>query len=452
MLKFQHPILALIFILNLFSCQSMAKLDAGSDTFLPSRVPASLCDAKDFGARGDGKTKDTMAIQAAIGKCAGQGGVVLLHDGIFLTGMIRLRTGVELRIEPSAVLKGSQDDSDYPDVAPPIRNTQLSDCKKALVYAESTQHIKITGGGTIDGSGGNPRWTGKEYTRPIAVLIAVSSDVTVQGISVKDSAMWGVVSFENDNVIIRDVNIHSLFSPNRDGIDIVDSHHVLIENCTIASGDDSICLKSGSAKGVFDITVRNSHILQTKSNALKLGTASVGFFRKILFENVKIENAQESAMAVESIDGGAINDVRFRNIDFESVGTPVFMLLGRRLLSASVGTIENVNFEHVNGTAKLNWGSVISGTRGIFSTYTIRNINFNDVHIQNLASTKAVPAEPAEYQGQYPDPYIWAELPAYGFYLRHIDGVTFTDTTVKAPAGEARARILQNDVANFVFR
>ncbi len=437
------------FLLLIFSNCQLAPPQA--DTKASVRGVASLlCDVKDFGAKGDGKTKDTAAIQAAIDHCAGSEGTVLLHDGVFLSGQIHMKNRIEFKIEPTATLKGSMDDQDYPNVNPPTQNTQLRDCKKAFIYAESVEGLIIDGGGTIDGSGGNLRWTGKEYTRPIAVFLALSTNVKIQNVTVKDSGMWGVVIFETNNVKINALTVHSLFHPNRDGIDIVDSHHVLIDGSTISADDDGICLKSGSAKGVFDVTVRNTKILHSNANGLKLGTASVGSFKKILFENIQLQDVGEAAMAVESVDGAQIDDVQFRNIQFQNVGTAFFVLLGRRLLSFNVGTIQNISFTNITGTTHLNWGSVISGTRGIFQTYAIKNVHFTDVHIKNTVATSGVPGEPSEYNGQYPDPNIWNDLPSHGIYLRHVDGVNFTRSSFQPAPGDPRPEMFQSDTKNFL--
>src|SRR5476651_206558 len=113
---------------------------------------ASVCDARSHGAKGDGKTKDTMALQRAIDACAVRGGTVTLRSGTFLSGTIWLKSKVTLSIAPGATLLGSQDDADYPDLTPPTDNTQLANCKKALIYAESASDIRINGGGTIDGN------------------------------------------------------------------------------------------------------------------------------------------------------------------------------------------------------------------------------------------------------------------------------------------------------------
>ena len=378
-------------------------------TLVPTQARASsqICDAKTFGAKGDGITLDTKAIQSAIDACAVGGGIVSLHDGTFKSGMITLKSNIEFRIEATAKLKGSQDDRDYPDTNVPTVNSQLLNCNKTLVFAQDARNIRIDGGGTIDGSGTKPEWNGKERTRPMAIFLALSDDVTIQDVNVQDAGMWGVVTFETDHILIQNIKVHSATGPTRDGIDIVDGHHVLIDHVEVFSEDDSICLKSGSAKGVYDVTVSNSRILQSSvANGLKLGTAGVGSFKKVLFKNISIQNVDKAAMAVESVDGAQIEDIQFQNVYFHQAGSAIFILLGKRGNPKSVGSIQNVGFTDVSGDTRHPWGSAISGLKLDGQAYPVRNLVFRRVHIWHQGGLNSVPQSPAEYAGQYPDPNL----------------------------------------------
>src|SRR5262249_25516142 len=113
----------------------MGSGDGGSGPM--ASAPGPSCDARDFGAKGDGRTKTTAATQAAIDARADKNGTVYLRNGTFLSGMIRLKSAMTLYIDVSATLKGTQDDADYPTQNPPTTNTQLLNCRKSLVYAES---------------------------------------------------------------------------------------------------------------------------------------------------------------------------------------------------------------------------------------------------------------------------------------------------------------------------
>src|SRR5207302_9490585 len=111
---------------------------------------------------------------------------------------------------------------------PPTANTQLLNCRKALVYTESAHDIHITGGGTIDGNGNKQSWLGgskvsPEATRPMAIYTALSSNTTIDHLSIKDAAMWGVVNLEVENLAIRYLDIDTPPSGNRDGIAVVDA-------------------------------------------------------------------------------------------------------------------------------------------------------------------------------------------------------------------------------------
>jgi polygalacturonase len=435
--------------------------DAATDGAVDGAAPVMVCDPRAYGAKADGKTKDTAALQAAIEACAPTGGVVELAHGTFLSGMITLRSRITLRIDADATLKGTQDDADYPSTNPPTTNTQLGNCRKTLVYAESAHDVRIDGGGTIDGNGNTPKWIGPssvhpESTRPMAIYTALATNVTIDGIKVTNAAMWGVVNLETENLTIRNVTVDSTLSGNRDGIDVVDAHHVLIENVTITSEDDSICLKSGSRRGVDDVLVRSSHVVRSiVANALKLGTASYGSFTNVTFQDIVIDHADKAAMAVESVDGADISGIAFRRIQFKDVGSPFFVLLGDRGSTPAgdvhkVGTVDGVSFEDVTGSgSRYDWASPISGTKtpdGV--VHTLKNLSFTNVNVTNKGGLTAVPADPPEYHGEYPDPNLWGNLPAFGFFIRHASGVAFKGTTTLASPADARKPIETRDVQN----
>jgi hypothetical protein len=435
-----------------------------------SVVRPKVCDPTAFGARADGVTKDTGALQAAIDACATDGGgTVVLQRGVFLSGTIRLRSHVTLRIDSGATLLGSRDDADYPPLSPPTINTQLADCRHALVYAESATGVRIEGGGSIDGNADIDKWRGMsrpEGERPMAVFTVLSTDVAIEGITVRNAAVWAVVNMEVEHLLIRGITVDSPHGPTHDGIDVVDGHDVLIEGNTINAGDDGICLKSGSAKGLRDVVVRRNHVRGAGvANGLKLGTATVGPMRDILFEDIAIENAQAAAMAVESVDGGEVSHVTFRRITISDVGTPVFMLLGARG-HASVGAIHDIRFEAIRGTRlRYPWGALLSGAPAdAAGSHDLQAITFDDVDItwrgageaagpHIFGSGAADTARFPEYAGGYPDAkFIFATptaksevvdfaLPGYAFFVRNARGVRFQNCRAAVDGVERRDAI-----------
>jgi polygalacturonase len=427
---------------------------------------APTCDVHEYGAVGDGTTLDTKALQAAIDACAGTGGIVLVHDGVFSTAMLQLRSALTLRIATGATIRGTQTESDYPDLHPPTNNTNLTNCRKALLYGESVHDLTIDGGGTIDGNGHSAQWTlphaqNPEATRPMAIFTALSSNIVIHDVLVENSAMWSLVNLEAEHLTISNVTINSPApGPTRDGIDIVDCHHVLVENVTVTSEDDSICIKSGSTKGVDDVTIRNSHVVQSLvANGLKLGTASYGSFTNITFQNIAVESVDKAAMAVESVDGANVSNIVFDGITVHDVGTPFFVLLGNRGSTPTgaphkLGSIDSVSFTSISGDAsKHTWGSAISGTVLADGTkLALGNIMFSDVNISYEGGVQSVPATPPEYQGQYPDPNLWGDLPSLAYFLRHANSVTLTNVKSAAARSDARPPIDQVDVTNFSMR
>jgi len=425
------------------------------------------------GAKGDGRTIDTRALQAAIDAAGPRGGTVFFPPGEYVSGTLRLRSHVTLRIEPGATLRGSQDDADYPLLNPPVANTQLADTRHALVYAESATGVRIEGGGTIDGNADIEKWRGMarpEGQRPMAIFTVLSKDVAIEGITVRDAGVWAVVNMQVDHLVIRGITVDSPHGPTHDGIDVVDGRDVLIEDNTINAGDDGICLKSGSVKGLRDVVVRRNHVRGAGvANGLKLGTATVGPMRDILFEDIRIENAQAAAMAVESVDGGEVSNVTFRRITVSDVGTPVFMLLGARGKSA-VGAIHDIRFETIRGTnLRYPWGALLSGAPAdAAGRHDLRAITFDDVDIawrgaggatgpRVYGSGAADTARFPVYAGGYPDAkFIFATpadksevvdyaLPAFAFFVRNAREVRFARCRATLDGLDRRDAITRQD-------
>jgi len=463
------------------SVDGAGRADGGSGADGSGDAGLRVCDAKHYGAKGDGVTKDTAAIQAAIDDCASTGGEVLLEHGVFFSGMIVLRSHVTLDVDASATLLGSQDIADYPDRNPPVSNTQLSNCKKALVYAESADDVHVLGQGTIDGNAtGVASWNGDtvpEGTRPMVIFTVLSSNVSIQDVTVKNGAVWAVVNMEVQHLTISGITVDTNLGPTHDGIDVVDGNDVLVENCTIASGDDSICLKSGGSSGLRNVTVQNCHTTQSGvANGVKLGTASVGPFQNIDVENVTIANAQSAGMAVESVDGSAISNVVFRHVTTTNVGTPIFVLLGSRNRDPSrVGSIDGVTFDDVQSSSmRYNWGSIVTGSIVGSQTFGISNLTFSNLQLAydgagaNPNPTPYTVDDFPEYQGQVPgqpagtlyDQYPDAKFftgtggnentsyhgPGYAFFVRHASGVTFTSCTTPLDGTDSRPPVATKDV------
>ncbi|MBW8864185.1 MAG: hypothetical protein JF609_04530 [Verrucomicrobia bacterium] len=406
-------------------------------------------DVKTFGATGNGTTKDTAAIQSAINACPA-GGYVWLHNSTFLSGTISLKGNMTLFIDPTATLLGSGSAADYPTQTPPLSNSQLGNCPRALVYAESCTNVTVTGGGTINGNGRTNFTSGVEATRPIAIWLANCNQAVLQSINIVDASMWTVVPMQTDFLIVSNLSINDDgLNGNRDGIDPVDCWHITIANCTIDSGDDSICLKSGSSRGVKDVLVKNCTVTRSQSNGFKFGTASTGPFTNITFQDCSLQNVSHSAMAVESVDGGAISAVTFQRITFSACQNAIFIVLGGRG-TATIGSISGITYRDITGSAMSDTrGCPIMGelTNGV--TYRVKNILFDNVNIVFKGVLNFIPTDPpVEYTGQYPENTIWTNLPAYGYYLRHATNVVFTNCYTGVSPYDARPWMTNADVGN----
>ena len=422
-------------------------------------APGPIFDVRSFGAVGNGTTMDTAAIQRAIDAAAGTGGSVLLRQGTFLSGTLVLRSNLTFFIEPSATLLGSKAAADYPLQSPATGNTQLGNCRRALLYAHQVTGLRIDGGGAIDGQG--DFFGGSESARPMLIWAVLSSNVAVRNLYLKKGAMWSLVTMESDHVVIENVNVQS-DGITHDGIDVVDGFDVVVRNVAVRSGDDAMCLKTGVRRGLDTVTISDSVFSGSGgyggSNGIKFGTASYGAFRNISIRDSYVKDVQYAAMAVESRQGADVDQVAFTRIHFANVGAAFFVYLAQQNTTRPVGDVpklgsmRNVSFTGVAGWTK-SWpnsphqGSLITGHLYNGVAYRIGNLSFRDVAVTFVGGRGTVPGAPPEAQpNQYPESNMFGDLPAWGYYLRHVDGVTFQSVTSSRAGGDARAKLVTSDV------
>ncbi|KAA3662955.1 MAG: glycoside hydrolase family 28 protein, partial [Calditrichaeota bacterium] len=319
----------------------------------------SIYNILEYGAIADGKTINSEAIQNAIDAAhKNNGGRVVFPKGRFLSGSIILKSNVELHLHKGAVLLGTTDPSAYKGI----------NRWKALVLADGQNNIAISGKGMIDGQGRElalnidslyyagqidpkhynlRRKRPNEKLRPQNIEFVRCSTIKISGITVKDAASW-VQTYELcENLVIDSIVVDSDAYWNNDGMDISDCKNVRITNCVINSADDGICLKSHFADAYNDsIYIANCKV-RSSASAIKFGTASRGGFKNIKIENIEVYDTFRSAIAIESVDGGILENIEVDNITAVNTGNAIFIRLGHRNIEGKVGQLKNVRITNV---------------------------------------------------------------------------------------------------------
>ena len=405
-------------------------------------VPLPHFDPRSYGAKADGVTFDTEAIQKAINACAGTGGSVVLGPGRFLTKPLELRGGMTLHLEKNAVLLGSPAIEDYPVLLPP-QPTSEALCR-SLIYACNADGLVIEGDGEIDGQCKQmnmpaelKKW-GTESKRPSLMRIFRSKDVIVRKITLRNPCMWTQIYSECDNLLVDSVTVDA--PPdcvNLDGMDVCDSKDVVIRNCDVRSEDDSICLKSHSTRGLQNILIENNRIHCYRANAIKLGTATVGPVSNVVIRNNRVDYALLGGLTIASVDGSVVRDVVVQGLDLYEVGQPIFVRLGHRSTSNPVGSIDGVRLERVCAYKTHNKTSGESSITGIPGA-RVRNVLVKDCRLEMPGALQTIPVPAKEEPQHYPQSDMFKNTPGYAFFVRNADGVVFQNVTAAKLAPDVR--------------
>ena len=319
-----------------------ALVSGSSQAWAVTGITAKTCDAREYGAKADGVTKDTAAIQKAIDTCAAavaaskaSTGIVLLSGGAFLSGPISLKSGITLNITADATLLGSPDRADYPAFTFARKQTV-----QPLVSAVNAENIVITGGGTIDGQG-HIWWEyvkgvkdsgvlGTDHPRPMGVLFDHSKHIRMENITVQNSGFWQIVPYYSQDLTFRSMKVLAPLSPNTDAIDPFSSNHIVIDHVFASTGDDNIAIKSGAIDSpgpddpseyitITDCTFEHGH-------GLSIGSEVAGGVNHIHAERSHFKGTDNGSRIKANRDRGHdVSDITFKDIDMVDVKTAILI-------------------------------------------------------------------------------------------------------------------------------
>jgi len=422
------------------------------------RGARSEYNVRDFGAKGDGTTIDTEAIAKAVDAIALSGGGTLhFPPGTYLTGTIYMVDHLTLNISAGARILGVP--FDHPHYG------RRGETRGSLIEGANVEHVAIVGEGIVDGggisSGCNTPGCGEKGIR-----FSNARHVTVRGITILHG---GQTAFGLGGS--HDVKIHSiLMDTNRDGLHVNGTNITISDVILNSDEDDVLVFKSGPGNGFHtptsNVTITNAYVSGFKPGSvydgtyqggggigrIKFGSGSVGGgYRNVTISNVIFDRCKGLDLAV--VDGSGMENINISNIVMRDVSnSPIYLRLGDRSPSRAPknpppGILRNISISNLLATgADSRFTSVISGIPG----HPIENVTLSDIRISYTGggTLDMAQIEPPENEGIYPEPGHFGEIPAYGFYVRHVNDLQFNNVSVEYEAADMRPAFVFKDVEN----
>ena len=431
---------------------------------------AGVYNIRIYGAKGDSKTLDTAAVQAAIDACtAAQGGVVLVPAGDFVIGTVELKSNVTLHLAAAGRLLGSEKIEHYSagKGVPPGNGNVV------LLYAANAENISIEGRGTVDGQGAK-FYTGKGdntgpgqnreqgyVNRPHLAIFYRCKNLSVQDVFLTASAYHCMRILECTRVQLQGVRIHNRVNKNNDGFHLVSNQYVRIVNCDVACQDDA-CALYGSNKFV---TVTNCSF-STRWSVFRFGG---GKSENITVSNCVIYETYGCPIKMRFGSGSGIENAIFSNIVMNNVTGPISIGLdsaSRRGSSSGDGPrpkgyVRNLVFNGLRGTvvaegrqhADLPFPSsyrpgetrsciVLNGVGEDF----LEGVSLSDIQITfegGGTSDEATRRDVPKMAGEY---FELGVLPAYGLYARNVRGLTLDNIRFEVTNPDLRPALVFENV------
>ncbi len=434
----------------------------------PWDVPATVYRVEEYGAKNDGVTVNTLAIQKAIDDCsANGGGTVLFSQGDYVTGTIELKSDVMLKVAEGARILGSLDLKDYPEKVEQFRSvaSEQHRYRLSLIYAECVRNVGICGKGEINFRGERENFPGPETAtaiegRPFGIRMIECSNVVMDGIFLHNAAAWMQCYLYCENLLFDGMKVINQVNYNNDGLDLDGCRNVIVRNCYIRSEDDAFCLKGASGMPNERMLVENSTFYST-CNAFKFGTDTQGDFRDIYARNLTLGSFPDrkesfrdrddcsTGITLETVDGGAVENILIEDVTISRARCPIYMYIGDRMRvlegrEKKVGTLGGVVVRNVTGTDNRIQGSLITGLPG----HTIKDVVLRDIDLQCVGGgTEEMTVREVPLRTPYPDAqeYLRDGLPAYGFYIRHAENVEMQNVKVTPLTTDKRSMLVAVD-------
>lgn len=502
--------ISIVFCLALFGCR-LVVAETNQSEFAPP-VPAVFFNVTAYGAKGDGKSLDTDAINKAIDAASSKGGgTVYFPAGTYLSFSIRLKSNITIYLDNGSTLlaadptehKGTYDLPE-PNEFDMYQDFGHSHWKNSLMWGIGIENFAIIGQGKIDGKGLSKRSPGPRRPRSVgetpasmannvsplgemsdvkemdglgtkAIALKLSRNITFKDFTIFRGGHFAILATGVDNLTIDNLRVDT----NRDGFDIDACRNVRISNSYVNTpNDDAIVLKSSYALGynraTENVTITNSQVsgydLGTMldgtfkttqefapdqdrvTGRIKFGTESNGGFKNITISNINFVHCR--GLAIETVDGGYIEDVTISNITMRDITTaPIFIRLGARQRAPAgtpIGGIRRVKISNITvSDAHSQYASIIAGLKGHdIEDVTLSNIR---IHYKGGGTREDAAREVAENEKSYPEPSMFGVIPAYGFYVRHASGITFENVEVSFEKDDFRPAFILDDVKNVQF-
>lgn len=432
---------------------------------------ARVYNVRDYGAKGDGTTLDTGAVQAAVDACNHDGGgTVLVPAGTFHIGTLELKNNVTLHIAAGGKLLGSADGKQYHsvDAIPLHGDSTLEDGNWALIFAVDAKNVTVEGPGTIDGQGaqfhsqvrGTPPPSGLGgLKRPYHLLFFHCENLTVHHIDLVDCAYHSIRVIQSKRVHMDGIYIHNRVNGNNDGFHFISAEYVTVSNCTILSQDDA-CALFGSCKFV---TVTNS-VFSTRWSVFRFGG---GVAENITISNCVLYEVYGCPIKFHGNPGSRFENMSFSNLILKDVTGPIHISIGPEHRKdgterdGSPSVVRNISFSNIHGTVTTDPPQLAEAT--VTSRYNpgeqhsaitlnsvggtiLENISFDNIHLTfggGGTAEDAARRDLPQIAGEY---FMLGPIPAYGFYARNARGITLQNVRFQIAQPDLRPAVIFDHV------
>ncbi|RKR82939.1 glycosyl hydrolase family 28 [Mucilaginibacter gracilis] len=430
-----------------------------------------------YGAKPGMSINNQIAIQKAIDAASKTGGRVVVPAGNFVTAPVHMKSSVELYLAPDAILYGSTNRLDYSENA------------MAVIRAQGVHDIAITGKGTINGQGRDvvenflellragkltdDQYLNKrpsEFGRPNIIYFIDCERVKVTGVTLRNAASWVQDYKQCKDIVIDSIKVHSNEYWNNDGIDIVDCKNVKITNSIFNAADDAICIKSETRGQICENVWIENCVARSSANGFKIGTGSLGGFKNITVKNLTVYDTYRSAVAIETVDGGSLQDVHVSHVRGINTGNAIFIRLGHRNNDEVYSTISNVSIDDIKvevPSGKPDIGYPVEGPPPKVAPHNlvpasitglpghrVQNVSISNVEISYGGGAKREVAHigidslssVTENAAGYPEFTMFGELPAWALYIRHAEDIKISNFKVALKGPDFRPALVFDDV------